>query len=424
MALSLRRAVALALIGSTALAAESQDDPLAGQATLTPELLVRAALARNAEVAAAQGMAAAAGARPGMAAAWMDPMLEWSFAPISIADPAMGFGTTVGLSQRFIFPGKTRLRADAARAEARAADRSVDQVRLALAEAAVRLYADWYLVARARAVNRDHRGLLAELRRAAEAQYTAGMAPQQDVLRADLTLAELAQEELELSSQAKVVALRINALLHRPLDAPLPDAPAELVVPDAAAAPQVDGALATHPALSAVDARATAASARVELARKAWAPDFAVMASYSTMWASPAHRLMLGLSVDLPLWQEQRRQEVAEARAMARALSEERRHLRVELEMAVAEAAVMVSEAAALLRGQRARVLPAAKAALDSARSSYVTGKVEFSALIEGERELRNAVLREYQLGAELLRRRALLEKALGAVPGIGKETP
>lgn len=421
----LRRALALALFSPAALAAPP-DDPLAGQRELTAQGLVRLALARNPSVAAARAEAAAAEARPAMAGALPDPMLEWSFAPLSIGTPGLEFGTSIGLTQRLPFPGKWAVRSKAAAQDARAARLGTAEVQLALAEAAVGLHADWFQSARALAVNRAHEELLRELKRAAEAQYSAGTAPQADVLRAELMLAELSQERLELESRARQLALRINALLHRPLDAPVPPAPAALEPPAPLPAAEELAARAqtTHPALAALEAREAGAAARIELGKWSWAPDLQVMASYSTMWAMPQHRLMLGLGIDLPVWQAQRRAEVDEAKAMAEALREMRAHEKVEVAAMVREALEMVAEASALREGLEARVLPAARATLESARGSYVTGRASFQMLIEAERALRDAELKLHTTTAELARRRAALDRAAGVLPLAAKENP
>jgi outer membrane protein, heavy metal efflux system len=424
MSSHLRRALALALFCPAALAAPP-DDPLAGQQQLTAQALVRLALARNPSVAAALSEAAAAEARPAMAGALPDPMLEWSFAPLSIGTPGVDFGTTVGVTQRLPFPGKWALRSKAAAHDARAARLGTAEVRLALAEAAVGLHADWFHSARALAVNRAHEALLRELQRAAEAQYTAGTAPQADVLRAELMLAELAQQRLELESQARRLALRINALLHRPLDAAVPPPPAALE-PGAAPTPASElaaRAQAAHPALAALEALEAGAAARVELGKWSWAPDLQLMASYSTMWAMPQHRLMVGLGVELPVWQPQRQAEVREAQAMAEALGQARAHQSVEVAALVREAFELVAEATALRDGLEARVLPAARASLESARASYVTGKAPFQTLIEAERALRDAELALHTTTAELARRRAALDRAAGVFPFAAEES-
>lgn len=420
-----RRALALALFSPAALAAPP-DDPLAGHQELTAEALVRHALARNPSAAAARAEAAAAEARPAMAGALPDPMLEWTFAPLSIGAPGVDFGTSIGVTQRLPFPGKWQLRSKAASHDARAARLGTAQVQLALAEAAVGLHADWFQSARALAVNRAHEELLRELRRSAEAQYTSGTAPQADVLGAELMLAELSQERLELESRARQLALKINALLHRPLDAPVPPAPAALEPPaPQAPAPELAArAQAAHPVLAALEAREAGAAARIELGKWAWAPDLQVMASYSTMWAMPQHRLMVGVGVDLPVWQAQRRAEGDEARAMAEALRDMRAHESVEVAAMVREAFEMVAEATALREGLQTRVIPAARATLESARASYVTGKAPFQMLIEAERALRDAELKLHTTSAELARRRAALDRAAGVLPTFAQETP
>lgn len=387
----------LVLALSTAQAAEHAD-PLRGRDVLDLDVLVRSVLERNDDLAAAQAALEAAEARPDQVGALPDPMVSLEVAPLSIGHDTAPFGTQVRVAQRIPFPGKRGLRSEAAAAEARAVALQLDEVRLMLRERAEELFAQWFSNARTREVNALHVKLLRELERAARGQYAAGTAPQQDALQAELMLAELEQEAVMLEAQQRQLTVRINALLHRPVSSQVPPPPQtlsmDLTLPEA----QSEG----RPALKALDARIDAAEAQVALAQKAWLPDFEVMGSYSSMWHDPAHRLMVGVGVEVPLQAARRRAEVAEAEAMRAAARSERSHLATELAAALEAARFDFEESRKVLALQRERVLPAARAALEATRSAYVTGRGDFQRVIEAERALRNAELRVHTKTAEL----------------------
>lgn len=408
--------VAIALAALCALPALAEDDPISRAPALEPELLVREVLARNPGAAAAQAAAEAAVAKQGQAGALPDPMLSLEVAPLSIAPSQIPFGGTIELSQRLPFPGKRGLEREAAGDEARAVHAEAGEVRLALIEAARMLYADAWATARAQEINDAHRVLLRELKRSAEALYGAGMGSQQDALQAEVMIAELEQERVELDTRAAVLRSRLNALLHRSLNAALPPLPRALPGKDEFVPVKAEE-WARRPSLQALEARVARSEAMVRLAQKAWLPDLEVMASYSSMWMEPEQRLMVGVGVELPVQQARRRAEQDEAAAEAKRMRLERMHLGVELSAEADQAQKELAAAVRTLALQRDRVLPAARAQLESARAGYVSGKGAFQSLVEAERGLRSAELKLYLATAEEFRRHAALERVLGRIP-------
>src|SRR6266545_3951502 len=242
----------------SAIAADDGRALFAGATTLERAAVVEAVLARNPDVEAARQAWRAALAGFPQAAALDDPMLSYSFAPLSIASDAR-FGQRVELAQMLPFPGKKRLAGEVALAEAEAARGSFEAVRLELALMASNLYDDLYVAARAIDVNRQHQELLAKLKKSAEAQYAAGRATQQDPLQAEVELVYLERDRVVLETDRDVVIAQLNGLLHRRPEAPLPVPPAEHPAPTpppASAAELQDQALAARPELRAPDPEA------------------------------------------------------------------------------------------------------------------------------------------------------------------------
>ncbi|HZA13044.1 MAG TPA: TolC family protein [Myxococcaceae bacterium] len=407
-------AAAMLLAPGSAPPPPHEPDPFAGAPELTPEALVSLVLERNPDVAAMSAAAEAAASRPQQVGALDDPMLTWEVAPLSVYQRDVPFGTQVRLSQKFPFPGKRGLRASEAEAEAKSMRAEVHDVRRELRGMALEAWADWYLAARELEINAAHGLLLSELKRAAEAQYGVGRAAQQDPLQAEVMIAELEQERAELERRQRLVRGRINALVHRPMAALVPPPPREVEVAQDVPPDALERAREHRPELAALDARIEGARANEELAAKAWLPDFELMASYSTMWPEPPMRFMAGVGVEIPLQLGRRSGERAEAGARRRQLELTREHRAQEIENEAHAAREELSSALAVLKIQSQRVMAAARAQLDSARAGYVAGRNEFQALIEAERSLRNAELRRQRAIADVVRRRAALESAMG----------
>lgn len=411
--------VALALLAVPRFAAAAEADPLAGVAVLTPEALTRLVAARSSARAAALADAEAASAATAMAGAWMDPMLSLELAPVSLFVKDVQVGGTVRLSQKLPISGRLGLREQAATHDARAMKLEAGEVTLGLREAALSLYAELFATDRTLAINHAHEVLLTDLKTAAEQRYATGAGMQADALQAELMLAELATDRVELESRRRGLVAKVNGLLQRAPGSPLPPLP-ETLEPAAPLPPLSEGvatATGSRPELAALAARADGADARVTLAERGWVPDLEVMASYSSMWMDTPHRFMVGVGVELPVQQAARRGQVAEAQAMAKRLRHQQERLRHEL---AAEVGVMYAEhdeatrRAALLTE---RVLPAARARLEAVRSGYVTGRSSFEAVVEAERSLRDAELKQHLAAADVFQRRAALDRLLGVTP-------
>jgi outer membrane protein, heavy metal efflux system len=399
------------------------DDPFPGVQLLERRALIEAVLARNPDIDAAQAAWRRALARIPQQTALDDPMLSYSIAPLSIAGDAP-FGQRVEIQQKLPITNRRGLAGEVALADAEAARDDADAVRLRLATMASSLFDDYYVAERALEVDAHHRSLLEQMRESAMAQYTAGRASQQDLLQADVELAMIDRETLMHSTDRKVVAAQINGLLHRDPAAPLPPPPKQLAAPAAMADDEhvlIEAALRERPELQGQDARIRRGEAASKLADTTAWPDVGVMGSYDSMWDMPEHRWMVGVSIELPLARARR----AGAREEADAETDEARFLRErmsdEIRVEVRTAVERVAEARAALSLYETRMLPAARGQVDAARAGFIADQNEFQSVVSAERSLRHVTLEIEKARADVHRRLAQLERAIGRIPGGAK---
>ena len=396
----------------------------AGEAALDRAALVRATLERNPDLAAARQAWRAALAEASAADSLDDPMLSYAIAPLSVASEDVRLGHEVRLSQRLPWPGKRRLRAEVAVAEAEAARDQLDAVRLELALMASNLFDDYYLVARSLEINERHRALLAQFKESAEAQYVVGRASQQDPIQAEVEIAHLEHDRLSLETRRDILIAQLNGLLHRRPRAPLPPPPAELA-PQVVLAPREElerVALERRPELEVQAARVRAGQAAGRLARREFWPDLELMGSYSSMWDMPEHQWMVGLGVNLPVFRGRRHAAVEQAAARTAGAERERDRLVDRVRVEVEEAYRRVEEAQHVAELYRDRLVPAARDQVDAAAAGLVSAQNSFLAVIAAERNLREVELRQEMARAELHQRRAALDRAVGRTPGLPAE--
>jgi outer membrane protein TolC len=402
-------------------------DLFAGQAQLERAALVAAVLERNPDVDSARQAWRAALAEVPQSTAIEDPMLSYSFAPLSIFDDkGVPYGQEVQLRQAIPFPGKRRLAGEVALAEAEAMKGELEGVRLELALMASNLYDDYYLALRSIEVNDHHAELLRQFQRSAEAQYVTGRASQQDPLQAEVELETLAIERVGLESMRDTSVAQLNGLLHRSPDAHLPPPVTQLGAPDGAmqagAASLEAEALARRPERGAAGARIRGGQAAIDLARRDFYPDLRVMGQYSSMWPETEHQWMLGLELDIPLQLGRRDAAVdaAEART-ARARSEDQ-SLRDRIAVEVATAQLRARETARVVELTEKRLVPAARDQLRAAVAGFTAGQNAFTAVIDAENNQRQVELRLHAARAELWRRLAALDRAVGRPAGLARE--
>ncbi len=386
--------------------------------------LVRQVLARNPSLEAAREAWRAALARYPQSTALEDPMLSYSLAPLSLA-PDKRFGQTLEFSQPLPFPGKRGLRGEIALAEAESSRVEWEVLRLRLALKASSLFDDLFVVERSLAITEEHVRLLEQLKKSAEAQYIAGRASQQDPLQAEVELSDMLREKVSLESLRERLRAQINALLHRPPQAPLPPPPDSLPVPAEDPAPSEflqEQALRLRPELEGLRARLGGGEAAVRLARRSYYPDFRVMGAYNSMWMETPHQFMAGISLNLPLDFGKRKAAVQEAEAKLQRLRKEEEALIDELRVEVDQVRTRFVEARRVEALYRERLLPAARDQVAAARAGFESGKNSFQSLLEAERNLRGVELRSQMALADVQRRQAELDRATGHVPGLPRE--
>jgi outer membrane protein TolC len=391
-------------------------------AELSVDALIEQVLARNPTLAQMTAVWQAASVRYPQVTSLEDPMFAATIGPGTIApdDRGVEFAYRVEVSQKLPFPGKLRLRGESALAEASAAGRDVDDMRLQLVESARTAFYDYYLVDRALEVNDDSLRLLRDFRKNAQTRYQTGLVPEHDVLQADVEIGREQDRRLELEQMRQVAVARINTLMHRSPDSPLPPTPKHLNVAEELADAQVlrATALARRPDLQALADRIAAEEASLGLAHKEFYPDFEPFFMYDRFMGNTSDNrdlaTMLGVRMNLPIYKGRRYGAVAEAEARVAQRRAELARLSDQVNYQVQEAYVRVQRSERSVRLYRDTILKAAEANVKAAQSAYVTGRIPFLSLIEAQRNVVNLRDRYYEAQADYFRRRAALERAVG----------
>ena len=415
--MSLSSGLAVGLLATVAAVAGPRSSFSLGEETLRAPLaasaFTEAVLTHNASLEAMRHAVVAAVAQVKPAGSLDDPMLSVSAAPRTVG---IGGGPSgdIEVSQSFPWWGTLDARREVAQADAEARGQDLAALRLHLAALARGAFADWVFVHRALEINTANLSVLDALRNVARIRYSTGQAPQEDVLQADVERAMLKQQRLEWQRDLQVAQARMNALLDRapqsaiPLPAGLPAfprLPAEEILAQRALA---------HPELQALADEERAAEARQRLAEKERFPKFGVSAGYNSMWADPAMRPMVGLSISVPIDQGKYRAAIDAARAEARRaafnLEDRRASLLADLSMDYAA----VRAAARSVQLYRSDLVPLARSALEVARTDYGSGRGDFLNVLTAEQHRLDTELGLARMQSDYFRALAELDRASG----------
>jgi len=389
------------------------------QPVLSADELVGQVLLRNRTAQAMVATWRAASQRYPQAVSLEDPMFNSMFAPASFASNQVQPAYILGASQKIPWRGKRPLRGEQAQAEAAGALQDVEDVKLQLAEAARLAFYDYYLVRRQLALNAENMARLVEFRDTARQRYEANLAPENDLLQAELELADAQRKQFELERMDGTSKARINTLLHRDPGAALPPPPAALHAGDEP--PPVEElralAMARRPDLAALAARIRAERAALALAYKDFYPDLELFARYDSFWQPDSQRDLrsqVGMNMNVPLYRDRRR---AAAREAMFNLSRRR----AEYEQRVDDVNQEVQAAYEQLRESRRAVelysslsLPRAEQNVGAARAGYEAGQEDFLRLVFAQRQFISLRDKYQEAIANYHRRRAELERVIG----------
>lgn len=390
----------------------------------TVEGLLAYARDRNPEFAAMREEATAAGEKVTPAGAFPDPMFKVELQNLTnygsdaapSLNPANVGSTKYTLSQSIPFYGKRDLRREAAEADV---DQAQGRAAATWAELATRIkaaFAQYYLVTRNEQLTNENLGLMTQLERVAQTRYAGGLAPQQDVIRAQVELTGMRVDLIGMQSERRQWQARLNALLSRNPAAPLTTPERLRPLPAPAKLDQAaleDRVRARNPLLFADAARVRAAEKNRDLAERSGYPDVLVgvspiqMGSRINMWE-------LMLEVSIPLQRGTLRAQKGEAQAMLAAARARQEATANQLLSDLAENLSGLEAARQIDALAETSLLPQADLTLQAAIAGYENGKVDFATLLDAQRQIRRAKQDHYKAQAEAEMRLAEIERVLG----------
>jgi outer membrane protein TolC len=418
----MKRLLAFALAVSS-VAALAQETPGGTPPGADVESLLALAKANNPDVAVMRIDAVAAQQRIDQADALPDPRFRLELQDITKMGaqnptlwPSDVGGTRYTFTQELPWFGVRALKREQAEEGVRGADAQVQTI-WADVSARVKLgYAQLYFLQHSAQLSREVLGLMHHLEQMARARYAGGLVPQQDVIRAQTEQTAIQGELIGLQTELRTNQSRMNALLARPMQAPLAKplhlrtlpAPERL---DFAALEQ--RAQEHNPQLAADDAKFKAADKGQALTFKSRYPTV-MLGIAPTQVQNDFKTWDLMLEINIPLWQGTRRAQEREALAMRDGAEARRNATANQVSADLSENLLALQSAQQTEALVSNSLLPQAELNLQSALAGYENAKVDFATLLDAQRQIRQAKLSRIKAQSEGQARLAQIERLLG----------
>ncbi|CDH47826.1 TolC family protein [Candidatus Contendibacter odensensis] len=384
-----------------------------------PELLIWAEQ-HNPELTAMQHDVEAAEARVQPAGALPDPMfsVEWRDIPndsdFTLAPARVG-SMKYTVAQTLPLGGKLESKQRMAEAEVEKAHRQRSTLSAALRAKLITAFIQRYQAQQNEILLKEELMFLHEIERVAQIRHANGLTPQQDALKAQIEQTTIKADLIMAMTEQQQARAKLNALLSRPANAPLAEPKALPPMPKPAAlADTADRAISANPELLTQAAAITAAQQNQRLVQANRYPDLTVSVSPIQVGNRLADWELM-LSVNIPLQQTSRRSQEREAAEMLSAAQLRQDAIANQVQGDLQEQLAGLDSAREQEKLIRTSLLPQADLTFQAALASYQTGRVDFTTLLDAQRQMRRARFGQLKALLEQYLRLAEIERLVGA---------
>ncbi len=389
------------------------------------ERLIAAAVADNPDLAAVRDRIAATEAAVPQASSLPDPEAMVALSNVPVGDTALErtpmTGIQLGLRQKVPYPGRLDLKELAAEQDVKITRSIYQESENAVIRDVKHAWDDLFYLQKAVEVTRVNKEVAHALTEVADALYSTGSRPQQDLVKANVEVARLVDRLVVLEEKIDRTEARLNGLLDRPADAPLPT-PQVTFEPLQLSPEALEGAAReSRPLLQETAARGRRPETMVRLAKMNMRPDFKLGVHYRVRAGSPMDPVQgqdfwsFSVGANLPWLNEDLHEaEVDEAQSMLDAARKQDQaafnRVREALDNALEYANAQRRQASLYAEG----LIPQAELGFSTARSAYETGQTDLTSVLDAFRTLKTYQEKYYRIVADHANAIADLEYVIG----------
>ncbi len=294
-------------------------------------------------------------------------------------------------------------------------------------------YYEYYYLTRAIATTEEHKRLIIYLESVARTNYSTGITPYGDLIKAQVELGKLEDSLLTLRDLQDPIVAKLNEALNRPFNHSLPF---PKVIPEETMSFTDDQMLSrlreSNPELKAIDFTIAQEEAAIDLAKKNYFPDLTLGVEYintnPAMEPAPDPEtgevprvkddgkdpVIAKFAINLPIWYNKYSAGEKEARLRHLAALSERRDRENSLIADLKMELYNFRDAERKIDLYRDTLVPKAKQSYNVIQKAFTAGKTDFLDVVDAERTLLEFQLSYERALANRAKRLAKLEQLIG----------
>lgn len=339
--------------------------------------------------------------------------------PNRTLNPFDAMMTEYTLSQEIMNPSKLKAMSKMADSDAQMFKANYQDKLMEVYAATKADYYDLLYNTKALEIGKENQQLMGQLVQIAQVNYSTGMVPLQDTLKAQTEFSKMTSDLYNMASMEAVAKAKVNTAMGRAADSPL-------IVKEEFSAPPPDFDLAelkklaneNKPSVIGMQKQVEMAQSGVTLAKKQQLPDYEFSLGYKDRKQSgmeaQSDTWSAEFMVMLPIWQGKNKAETKSAAASLDAAQASLTNMQnmtdLDIQMALTEA----QSAWRKIDVYKNTVIPQAEQTYQAGVVSYTNGKVDFMAVLDSLNALRNIKLDYYKARIDYEKAVANLEKAVG----------
>jgi len=383
--------------------------------------LINLALKNNPSVSAAAYMRQSTASNTRGAGALPDPALSIGVMnlpanSLSLDETPMS-GISIGLMQKFPWPGKLGARTELSKAHLLESEAGEQIVRNQTVREVTDAYLDYSYWSQSLPIINEYLDLLEGTRDIVEVRYANGKVPAQDLLRAGSKVSRtrvrlLRVEQNRYSSLLNLRRIAGDTTISKELPAYLSEPEFE---------PADSATIETNPLLAREASVVKQSETRRRMARLEYWPDITLGVDYGIrrdIPGDPVHGadfLTFKASFNLPLWFfAKQRHQVRSAEEMILASEQKQRAVRDLLTTRFNDAVSNLSVTLESLDTYDKSLIPEASAAMEAAEIAYEVGRIDFNALLSAQSDAFELKLERLDLLRQFHKTRAALAELSG----------
>jgi cobalt-zinc-cadmium efflux system outer membrane protein len=352
--------------------------------------LLDEAVQNNPDILAARRAWQAATQVPSQVSTMPDPQVTVQHLSVGSPRPFAGFSNSdfayigLGVSQDLPYPGKLKLKGEAAERDAAVTRQKLESVTRSVLEQVKEAYLQLaYIQASLVVLDRNDK-LLEQIEKIADARYRVGQGTQQDVLKAQLERTKLQLEVVHHHNVMQTQQALMQKLVNRTAASPEVTTEPPVETPLSYSVDELLGKVRTeNPEVAGQQQIINRQSLQVEIARKDRYPDFNVQ--YQWQHTSDQFRdyYMVSFSARLPVYR--RRKLNPEMNQAVEELNRSKREYESQVQAAYFEVRsqyISAETASQMLKIYREGLIPQALATYESGLAAYQTGRLDFETLL------------------------------------------